>query len=91
MDDIQEIHVALSGEQIGAMDAAVEAGEYANTAEILREAVQEWQFKREGRQQDVQRLRRLWDEGVASGPGRPFDGERILAAARVRLSGGDRE
>ena len=33
----------------------------------------------------VERLRRLWDEGKASGPAEPFDVERTLAAARARL------
>jgi antitoxin ParD1/3/4 len=64
---------------------AVEAGEYATTSEIVREAVRDWQFKRELRQEEVKRLRKLWDEGKASGPAEPFDVERTLAAARARL------
>jgi antitoxin ParD1/3/4 len=82
---MQKVSVALTGEQVAALEAAVEAGEYATTDEILREALRDWQFKQELRRKDVERLRRLWDEGKASGPAEPFDVERTLAAARARL------
>ena len=67
MSDIQKISVALTGEQLAILKAAVEAGEYATTSEIIREAIRDWQFKREIRQEDVRRLQQLWDEGKASG------------------------
>jgi antitoxin ParD1/3/4 len=85
MPDVQKISVALTGEQLAALKAAVETGEYATTSEIIREAVRDWQFKRELRQEDVKRLRKLWDEGKASGPAKPLDIERTLAAAKARL------
>jgi antitoxin ParD1/3/4 len=62
MPDIQKISVAVTGEQLAVLKAAVEAGEYATTSEIIREAIRDWQFKRELRQEDIKRLRRLWDE-----------------------------
>ena len=85
MADIQKVSVALTGEQLAALKAAVETGEYATTSEIVREAIRDWQFKRELRQEDIKRLRQLWDEGKASGPAEPFDVERTLAAAKARL------
>ena len=85
MADIQKISVALTGEQIAVLKGAVETGEYATTSEIIREALRDWQFKRELRQEDVRRLRQLWDEGKASGPAEPFDIERTIAAARARF------
>jgi antitoxin ParD1/3/4 len=85
MPDIQKISVALTGEQLATLKAAVETGEYATTSEIVREAIRDWQFKRELRQEDIKRLRQLWDEGKASGPAEPFDIERTLAAAKARL------
>ena len=85
MADIQKVSVALTGEQLAALKAAVEAGEYATTSEIVREALRDWQYKRDLRQEEVKRLRKLWDEGKASGPPEPFDIERTLAAARARL------
>ncbi len=75
MPDIQKVSVALTGEQLATLKAAVESGEYATTSEIVREAIRDWQFKRELRREDVNRLRQLWDEGKASGPSAPLDFE----------------
>lgn len=86
MADIQKISVALTGEQLAALKAAVEAGEYATTSEIVREAIRDWQIKRELRQEDIRRLRQLWDEGKASGPGRPLDWRKLRHDAQQRLA-----
>ena len=87
MSDIQNISVALTSEQFGLLEAAVDAGEYTTTSEIVREAIRDWQHNRELRRDEVERLRRLWDEGKAGGPSRPFDMERTLSTAK---SQGDR-
>ncbi|RJF89534.1 ribbon-helix-helix protein, CopG family [Oleomonas cavernae] len=84
MPDIQKISVALTGEQVAALKAAVETGEYATTSEIIREALRDWQFKRDLRQEDIKRLRALWDEGKASGPAGPLDFAELRAEARKR-------
>jgi antitoxin ParD1/3/4 len=84
MSEIQKISVALTSEQLAALKAAVEAGEYATTSEIIREAIRDWQFKRELRQEDVKRLQQLWDEGKASGKAKPFDIERTIGRAKSR-------
>jgi antitoxin ParD1/3/4 len=86
MPDIQKVSVALTGEQLAALKAAVETGEYATTSEIVREAIRDWQFKRELRQEDVKRLRQLWDEGKASGPAAPLDFDALRREARARLA-----
>ncbi|MGO9743965.1 MAG: type II toxin-antitoxin system ParD family antitoxin [Roseiarcus sp.] len=85
MPDIHKVSIALTGEQLAALKAAVEAGEYATTSEIVREAIRDWQFKRELRHEDIKRLRQMWDEGKASGLAEPFDVERTVAAAKARL------
>jgi len=85
MVDFKKVSVTLTGEQVAALKAAVESGEYATTSEIVREALRYWQFERELRQRDIERLRQLWDEGKASGPAEPFDIERTIAAAKARL------
>ncbi len=86
MPDVQKISIALTGEQIAALKAAVETGEYATTSEIVREAIREWQFKRELRQEDLKRLRQLWDDGKASGAAAPVDFEAARIEARKRLA-----
>jgi antitoxin ParD1/3/4 len=85
MPDVQKISIALTGEQIGALRAAIETGEYATTSEIVREAIRDWQFKRELRQEDLRRLRQLWDEGKTSAA-TPVDFEAARREARQRLA-----
>ncbi|MGB8842795.1 MAG: type II toxin-antitoxin system ParD family antitoxin [Aliidongia sp.] len=85
MPDIQKVSVALTGEQLTALRAAVESGEYATTSEIVREAVRDWQLKHALRQEDIRRLQQLWDEGKASGPGVPLDFAKLRLEARLRL------
>jgi antitoxin ParD1/3/4 len=86
MADIQKVSVALTGEQVAALKAAVETGEYATTSEIVREALRDWQLKRQLRQEDIKRLRQLWDEGKASGPAVPLDWDELRREARERLT-----
>ena len=86
MADIQKVSVALTGEQLAALKAAVEAGEYATTSEIVREALRDWQYKRDLRQEELKRLRKLWDEGKASGPQEPLDFDEVRREARRRLA-----
>ena len=86
MADIQKVSVALTGEQVATLKAAVDTGEYATTSEIVREAIRDWQFKRQLRQEDLRRLRRMWDEGKASGPSKPLDLAALKREGRKRLS-----
>lgn len=85
MGTIEKLSIALTREQFGAIRAAVADGEYATTSEVVREAVRDWQSKRALRQADLERLRRAWDEGLASGGAAPLDMNEIRAEARARL------
>jgi antitoxin ParD1/3/4 len=85
MPKVEKVSIALTGEQIAALKSAVADGEYATTSEIVREAVRDWQVKRELRHEDVKRLRQLWDEGVASGSVGKFDMGKLRHQARARL------
>ena len=85
MPDVQKVSVALTGEQIGALKAAIATGEYATSSEIVREAIRDWQFKRELRQEDLKRLRQLWDQGKTSAA-TPVDFAAARQEARQRLA-----
>ena len=85
MPDIHKISVALTGEQVDALKTAVNSGEYATTSEIVREAIRDWQAKRELRPDEIEILRRLWDEGKASGPPRPLNFAAVRREAQRRL------
>ena len=86
MPEVQKVSIALTGEQVCALRAAVETGEYATTSEIVREAIRDWQFKRELRREDLNRLRQMWDEGKASGAASPVDFDNARREARQRLA-----
>jgi len=86
MADIQKVSVALTGEQLAQLKAAVESGEYATTSEIVREAIRDWQAKRALRQAEIERLGRLWDEGKASGPATPLDFAEVKREVRRRVT-----
>jgi antitoxin ParD1/3/4 len=85
MPDIQKISIALTAEQVNALRIAVETGEYATTSEIVREALREWQWKRELRGEDIKRLRALWREGKDSGKATTLDLSRTRDQARQKL------
>jgi antitoxin ParD1/3/4 len=85
MANIEKISVALTGEQVAAIRAAVDGGEYATTSEVVREAIRDWQAKRQLRQDDINRLRKLWDDGLASGNAGPVDMAELRREARARL------
>jgi antitoxin ParD1/3/4 len=85
MPDVQKISVALTVEQVGALKAAIETGEYATSSEVVREALREWQWKRQLRNEDLNRLRELWREGKASGVAAPLDMSQARNQARQKL------
>lgn len=85
MPDIQKISIAISGEQLQAVKDAVASGAYASTSEVIREALRGWQLREPLRKAEVERLRKAWDEGLASGPAEAYDLGEILADAENRL------
>lgn len=86
MATIEKVSIALTKEQLRSLRAAVEDGEYATTSEAVREAVRDWQARRDLRRADNERLRRLWDEGLASGPAAQVDLTALRDEARRRLA-----
>jgi antitoxin ParD1/3/4 len=85
MPDIQKVSIALTAEQVSALKSAVETGEYATTSEAVRDALREWQWKRELRGEELNRLREMWRVGKSSGPAVPLDLTKTREEARRRL------
>jgi antitoxin ParD1/3/4 len=85
MADVQKISIALTAEQVNSLKAAVETGEYATSSEIVREALRDWQWKRELRGEELKRMRELWNEGKSSGPAATLDMAETRKQARLRL------
>jgi antitoxin ParD1/3/4 len=86
MAGVAKVSVALTPELHDLVQEAVSAGDYASTSEVVREALRDWKERRERKRIAVRELRRLWSEGIASGPGELLDIDAIKREGRRRLS-----
>ena len=88
MSKIEKISVAITAEQHAKIKAAVERGDYATTSEVIRAALREWELKEEMRRLEGERIGKLWDEGIASGPACKRSIDDIIDEAKSRLAKG---
>lgn len=86
MADDAHVNVALTPELAALLDRAVASGSYATSNDVIIEALLEWKQRREISDEDRNAIRRLWDEGVASGPGRFDDMAEIKREARRQFA-----
>ncbi|MGQ0485782.1 MAG: ribbon-helix-helix domain-containing protein [Hyphomicrobiales bacterium] len=86
MANIEKVSVALTSEQVAAMKAAVDSGEYATASEIVREALREWQASRRMKEEEIRLLRRLIDDGRDSGTAGQIDFNALRREAKARLA-----
>jgi antitoxin ParD1/3/4 len=70
MSNVQKVSVALTPEFMDLLKEAVDTGEYASASEVIRDALRQWKQRRGMQDLGMEELRRVWDVGVASGPGR---------------------
>jgi antitoxin ParD1/3/4 len=84
MSKLEKFNISLDEHHAQLINDAVDSGAYASPSDIVREALADWEASRQ--EPDVERLRKLWDQGVASGPGQFSDVSGILAEARKRAS-----
>ncbi|MGH2461178.1 MAG: type II toxin-antitoxin system ParD family antitoxin [Chloroflexota bacterium] len=85
MATVEKISIALTHDMISLVREAVESGEYASSSEVIRDALRDWKLKRLLEQQQVEESRRLWYEGINSGPAGALNMEEIKREARKRL------
>jgi len=84
MAHVEKMSVALTPDMAAMVKQAVESGDYASSSEVVREALRDWKTKRAFAQHQIEELRRLVAEGIASGSG-PWRGvEATLAEVRRR-------
>jgi antitoxin ParD1/3/4 len=84
MSKIDKISVAVTREQHAKIKAAVERGDYATTSEVIRTALREWELKEELRRLEGERIGKLWDEGIASGPA--VEGPPVMERLRAKYA-----
>lgn len=82
MSALEKITISLPKEMIDEIEAAIEAGEFTNTSEAIREALRHWRRSRTVIALNDEHLRRLVAEGRESGP--PVEGEKALKRLRAR-------
>jgi antitoxin ParD1/3/4 len=68
MSNVQKVSVALTPEIVAMRKDAVDTVEYTSTSEVVRQALRAWKMRRTAHEMEIAELRRLWNEGVASGP-----------------------
>lgn len=87
MGQSTRVTISIPQDMLDQMQAAVESGRYASVSEVMREGFRLWQRQELLYHEDVKRLRKLWDEGMASGIADEMDdgwAERFKAEARAR-------
>ena len=83
MANVEKLSVAVTPEMAAMMREVVGSGEYASASEVMREALREWKFRRGQREQAIEDLRRLVQEGIDSGPAE--DGETVFERLRAEF------
>jgi len=86
---MKTLTVSLSPRQVARLQDAVDSGAYASNSEVVRDALRLWEQREEIRQLEIARLKRAYDEGMASGEGREVDAKTLIAElkAESRLRG----
>jgi len=88
MSTIERMTITLTAEMAQSVRLAVEAGEYASSSEIIREALRDWRHKRALQEQELGELRAKVQEGlvdIEAGRVRDFDPERIISRGEQQL------
>lgn len=85
MAGVKKLSIALTVELVRDIEAAVATGDYSTASEVIRDALRGWKREREAY---IQRLRELWEEGLASGEPVEggFDAADIGRRGRERLA-----
>ena len=74
----------MPGEMVADIEAAVAAGEFTDTSEVVRDALRQWRRSRSGVALDSEDLRRLVSGGRENGV--PVDGECALKGLRTKYA-----
>jgi len=86
MAQVEKLSIALTKELTADIRQAVDAGEYASTSEVIRDALRAWNLARRQRAVALDELRRLWREGVESGDSVAVDASDVKRRGRERLA-----
>lgn len=80
---MRTLTISLTPHQAAMLENAVESGGYASNREIVRDALRLWEQREEVRQMELARLKKAYDEGMASGEGRSVTADTLLAELKA--------
>lgn len=84
MGALERITISLPEEMVAEIKAAVEAGEFTNTSEAIRDALRQWRRSRTVIALNDEALKELVKKGRESGE--PIDGEAALSRLRAKYA-----
>lgn len=87
-EPMRTLTISLSPQQVARLHGAVESGAYASNSEVVRDALRLWEQREEIRLLEINRLKRAYDEGMASGEGREVDAKTLLAELKAEIRRG---
>jgi antitoxin ParD1/3/4 len=82
MATVQKISIALPREMASQLKRAVSSGSYSSASEVVREALRDWKDKQDQKEIVLAEFRRMWKQGVDSGPGHFKSMDEIKAEAK---------
>jgi antitoxin ParD1/3/4 len=83
MGKLERITVTMPEEMAAKLRAAVDAGSYATTSEIVREALRDWTDDQQRRQASLERVKGLISQADASPS---HDSEKVFAELRAYVA-----
>jgi antitoxin ParD1/3/4 len=89
MSMIERMTITMPADMAAVVKAAVDAGDYASTSEVVRDALREWKTRRAIQLQELAALKSDIDKGladVAAGRVKDFDATKIVARGRKLLA-----
>ncbi len=84
MSTVERMTITMPAELAAVVRKTVEAGEYASTSEVIREALREWHRSRDEELRDLTALRAAIKAGFDSGQGIPA--EDVFAELKARYA-----
>lgn len=89
MAKIEKMSISLTPEMAAMVRGAVATGDYASTSEVVRDALRVWRTHQSPGDAMIaaigeDEIGRLWDEGIASGPGKSGSIDEIITHAKKR-------
>ncbi len=73
MSAVERMTVTVPAEMASMLKTEVAKGDYASASEIVREALRDWEVKKEWRRRKLEALRGDIQQGIDSGPSVPAD------------------